>query len=87
MLEASLSHFCLSQEVLKTFKPKNNSRRIAIPRLIREHTGVKNGWISRELGLGRLSAVSRVKSRALDSFVRDSLMAAIKEGVFRKAVR
>lgn len=83
MLETSLSHFSLSQEVLKSLK-KNDARKIAIARLIREHTAVGNGWLSRELGLGHVSAVSRLKSRALDSFMQDSLLDAIKDRVFRR---
>lgn len=81
MLQAGLDHFNLSQESLQDLR-KNDARKVAIARAIRRETAVGNGWITRELGLGHVSAVSRLKPNGKSSVMEDTLLSAIKDRVF-----
>jgi REP element-mobilizing transposase RayT len=83
MLSASINHYGMTREDLRGLK-KNDPRKLAIARLIRRNTAVANGWISQELGLGHVSAVSRcLKTNAALGAAEATLLSAIKDRVFR----
>jgi REP element-mobilizing transposase RayT len=87
MLCASVEHYGMTKEHLRSLK-KNDPRKLAIARVIRRHTAVANGWISKELGLGHVSAVSRcLKTDAALGTAEATLLLAIQERVFRNQPR
>jgi hypothetical protein len=58
LLHAGLLHFTLQPAQLGELK-KNDLRKIALARLIRNRTTVTNEWIARALAMGHACAVSR----------------------------
>ena len=58
LLRAATEYFGLTEANLMSLK-RNDSRKLAIARLIRRRTSVPNQWIARALSLGHVSNVSR----------------------------
>jgi hypothetical protein len=63
VLERGLEHFQLTAEALAGLR-KNDARKRALARAIRQRTVVENRWIAQRLHLGHESAVSRSLHRA-----------------------
>ncbi|HYJ05736.1 MAG TPA: hypothetical protein VEX43_11415 [Chthoniobacterales bacterium] len=58
VLREAMAYFGISEVDLMRLK-RNDSRKLAIARLIRKRTSVPNQWIAQELSLGHVSSVSR----------------------------
>jgi hypothetical protein len=74
VLERGLEHFQLTPEALAALC-KNDARKRALARAIRERTMVENRWIAQRLHLGHESAVSRCLHRDKGDEVLDADLA------------